>query len=92
MFIQTQEIKVILVLLYFHLGYDVSAGLVVSWVLLQLIFQFVPKRKNNKVISVPRGFKDMRHLGLILSQTPRGQLQASRLCTEDQSCDKALQG
>jgi hypothetical protein len=80
MFIRTQEVKVILVLLDFHLGYDVSVGLVVSWVLLQLIFQIVPKKtKKTKVISVPRGFKDMRHLGLILSQTPRGQLQASRL-------------
>lgn len=44
-----------------------------------------------KAVLVPIGVKDMRHLGLILSQTPRGQLQASRLCIEDQSCDKALQ-
>jgi hypothetical protein len=48
MFIRTQEVKVILVLLDFYLGYDVSAGLVVSWVLLQLIFQFVPKKQTKK--------------------------------------------
>jgi hypothetical protein len=49
------KFRAIALFLDYHSGCAVSAGLVVFWVLLQLNFQFVPKKKEKKE-EVPGNF------------------------------------